>query len=255
MPTLFVSLFAYAAAKHAETVKRSWPEWVAFWRANPASSPWLGFRSLAEATARGEETQDYVSGAVLVTKARSKAAGLFLSSGADVWLTLDDDVFVDGGIIHRLLTACRETRAIVSAPCVLRSGSAMNFGVLDHEVTESSAGLLAHATRTGLAAVAMHRDAVLAAAAREPWVEDGGVRYPALFRETLDPIEGSQDVTWTSEDYAFSDKARAVGVPIYLLLDAATDHAGRRSKVLGPEGPGGMLRVLVGDEETAESMG
>src|SRR5208283_3456032 len=113
MPTLFVSLFAYAAAKHAETVKRSWPEWVAFWRANPASSPWLGFRSLAEATARGEETQDYVSGAVLVTKARSKAAGLFLSSGADVWLTLDDDVFVDGGIIHRLLTACRETRAIV----------------------------------------------------------------------------------------------------------------------------------------------
>src|SRR5208282_3725090 len=76
MPTLFVSLFAYAAAKHAETVKRSWPEWVAFWRANPASSPWLGFRSLAEATARGEETQDYMSGAVLITKARSKASGL-----------------------------------------------------------------------------------------------------------------------------------------------------------------------------------
>ena len=236
-PTLFVSLFAYAAHKHCECLGRSWAEWLTFWRENPATCPWRGFRTLGHARALGGETVlDYVNGSTLITKARSRASGIFLATtSADVWLTIDDDIEASADVVHRLILAARETRGVVSAPCVLRSGSAMNYVLRDEETSPSAAGTLAHASRTGLGLAAMHRAAVEAAARAAAWVlGDDGVRYPALFREKLTPIAGPESIgleAWVSEDYAFSDLVLAAGGRVDLLLDAPTDHAGRPAKV------------------------
>jgi hypothetical protein len=239
-PTLFVTLFAYAAQKYAETTGAPWKDVETRYRMNPDMSPWVGFRTLDRAARLdGERVLGLVDGSTLVTKARSRAAGLFLTSHADVWLTIDDDVYADKDVLARLVAAARETRGVVSAPCALRSGAHMNFGLIS---TKPPAGDLALASRTGLGLVAMHREAIDKVSEASASVTENGRRYPALFLERVVNHE------WVGEDYAFSDRCREAGIDLWLLTEAVTIHAGRRAKL------GSDLCVYVGDTDTAERM-
>lgn len=238
--SLFFSLFAYAAAKNAGVQGRDFHEVDRHWRVDPKSSPWVGWKTMAAAGSLGESMAVLVDGSTLITKARSRASGHFLTSGADVWLTCDDDVFADSEVLERLLAACRQTRGVVAVPCPVRDGSRLNVGLPPGRPTAPPG--LAAATHVGMGLVAMHIDAIVAASADVPKVTVGGT-YPAVFREHV-TTEG----VWVGEDWSFSELCTAAGVPLYVLLDAPCHHAGRRAQLTSD------LAVLV-DPLTATTVG
>jgi hypothetical protein len=241
---LFVSLFAYAAAKNAGLQGRDFREVDRHWQEHPDSSPWACYRTLAAARTL-EELNVMTSGHTLITKARSVAAGLFLASNADVWLTCDDDVYADSDVLERLLSVVRETRGIASVPCALRSGVAINV-TLPLLAPVRALGKRAHvvqALRSGLGLVAMHKDAIRAMAGAVPHVTVGG-DYPALFLEHV-----SSEGAWVGEDIAFTSLASELGVAMHALLDAPCNHAGRWAQLTRD------LEVLVGDTDTAGRIG
>jgi len=241
---IFASVFLYSGQKLHELLHPSvpWEQCLALWRQRPELCPWQGLHTIASARTL-DRLVEYVGAGALITKGRSRAAGYFLQSDADVWLTVDEDVRAELATLERLIARARETRGIVSAPCVLRSdrsegpqpaklnvGLAPGLGRLGED--------LAELVRTGMGLVAIHRQAILDVAARAPLVhaEGGAPEYPALFLEEV------RDGVWIGEDFAFSDRALAAGVPMHALLDAPTVHARVR----------GMLRrdlsVVVGWE-------
>jgi hypothetical protein len=238
--TLFFSLFAYAAAKNAGLQGRAFGDVDRAWRIDPRSSPWDGWRTMAAAASLGEPMAVLVDGSTLITKARSRAAGHFLGSGADVWLTCDDDVYADSEVLSRLVASCRQTRGVVSAPCAVRDGTRLNVG-LSARVPGTPSGL-APATHTGMGLVAMHADAILAASAGAPQVVKGGPPFPALFLERV------HESAWIGEDWSFSMLCTDAGVPLHVLLNAPTRHAGRRAQLSSD------LAVLV-DPDTATTIG
>jgi hypothetical protein len=243
---IFASVFLYAAQKLHELMHPdvAWEDALSVWRQNPALSPWEGMRTIARVRELGEPMQEYVGAGSLITKARSRAAGFFLRSDADVWLTVDDDVGAELAVLERLVARARETRAVVSAPCVLRNSrrtgatklNVLNLGLHPALTLE---GDMAPLVRTGMGLVAMHRQAILDVAAGAATVTQDTVgEYPALFLEEV------RDGEWIGEDFAFSDRAMTAGVPLYALLDAPTVHARVR----------GMLRrdlSVVVDEAAA----
>jgi len=220
-PPLFCSLFAYSYAKAVGP--EEWPRVLEQELANLDASEVPGFRTLGAAKSLGPMTA-YVSGHTLITKGRSVAAGEFLRSSADVWLSVDDDVFAPTGTVERLLRAARVTRSLVGAPCILRDGSGINawYDKLDAKRIVQREGLsLYPVDAIGFGVVAIHRELVEMLAKYAKQVTRVAVPFPALFLE--DVHEGS----WIGEDFNFCHRAR-VGhnSPVYALLDAPTEHAG-----------------------------
>jgi hypothetical protein len=219
---VFLSLFAYAYAKISGV---SWPDVLRAELEHPDKSKWPGFRTVGQASRIGVQDA-YVDGSTLITKARSRAAGKFLDSHADVWLTVDDDVFAEAEVLGRLVVAARATRGLVAAPCVLRDGRSVNVQVSRMSTTDTVvvAGLplLTLYGSVGFGLVAVHRAAVAALASNALWVgrDDGRRDYPALF---LERVRGGQ---WVSDDVGFCLACQQHDVPMHLLLDAATEHAG-----------------------------
>jgi hypothetical protein len=243
--SLFASVFLYAGQKLHELMHPDvqWNDVLSAWRRKPALCPWEGMRTIARARELGEEVFEYTAAGSLITKARSRAAGFFLRSPADVWLTVDDDAGAELDVLERLVRRARETRGIVSAPCLLRGqtwgrSAKLNIGMDPGARVE---GDLAPLLRTGMGLVALHRQAILDVASMVPLVTtdtEGSADYPALFLEEVRTGE------WIGDDYAFSDRAVAAGVPLFALLNAPTVHARLR----------GMLRedlAVIVDEATA----
>jgi hypothetical protein len=216
MASVFVSTFTYALAKLSG---ERWADVLARELRDPDASDWPCFRTIGQARRLVDECVLMVNGSTLITKARSRAAGAFLLSSADVWLSFDDDVYADVDVLRRLIVAARATRGLVGAPCMRRDGAGVNYRDGAGPVFYADEGIQLHAVETvGFGLVALHRQVVDQLAKRVPWI---GAQFPALFLERI--VDGA----WVGEDYAFCEQCQAVDAPVHVLCDAPVQHAGR----------------------------
>jgi hypothetical protein len=242
---LFMSVFAYSVAK---ALGDRWDLWLQSQLADPLSSPVEGFRTLGQAMRLGPDVTAYIDGSTYVTRARSRAAGKFLASGCDVWLTCDDDVLVEKEGIAALVRACRSTRGVVSVPLLIRGGTGACWGNVPMNpatIVEADGVSLFPIETTGMGLVAIHREVLNAIAPNVPVTsrgENDGMVFRAFFTETI------RNETWVGEDYHFCILAREAGKPVHLVLDVEGTHAGRTCKL------GKDLYLSVGDEDTAAKL-
>ena len=243
---LFCSTFAYVLAKLAGD---RWDAVKAAELANLDESKWSGFRTLGQLTKVADEWREPLTGIVgdtcVITKARSRAAGEFLSTKADVWISVDDDVYASAAVLSDLVHAVRATRGLVSVPCVVRGGGRCNF----HKVygPQQIAGIkLAASDQIGFGLFGVHRSAVetLAAMVAKVRVTQGPylIEYPALFTEEI------RDGAWIGEDVRFCWSCQAEDIPVMALCEAPTVHAGLKMKLSYPG-----LDIMV-DERTAGAL-
>jgi hypothetical protein len=251
---IFTSTFMYSACKLVGP--EEWPAQVKWELENLDASIWPAFRAIGQLARLTQERQEnldvHVDAGTYITRARSFAAGLFLRSKADLWVTFDDDNYVDVDVLRQLCAAARDTRGMVSAPYLNRDGRTMTFecvtgptlyaGDVDKEVTPGIP--LRRVNRIGLGVTAIHRRIIETAARKVPtWTDvKTGIEAPALF------IESIREGKWIGEDYSFCDLVRACELPCLVLLDAPCDHAGRLAK-LSVDGD-----IMVASDSTAKEL-
>lgn len=241
--SVFVSLFAYSAAKVAGDL---WSEAQERFLAEPPPE-WPGFQTLKNARETIEQGVQMIDGGTLIAKARSRAAGEFLRSSCAVWLQIDDDVEADREVCARVIQRAVDLKGIVGAPYVLRDGCALSYELSSPTEILSAdrvVGDVYPVRGLGMGLTAVARDVVAELAPTVPMVTvgDKGIPYPALF------IEAVEHGTWIGEDVAFCHRAVSAGFPVAMLLDAPIVHAGRICKV------DRTSTVWVGDEPTREAL-
>lgn len=233
---VFFSTYPYTGCKLHGT---AWPKQLEHEYAHLAESPWAGFRTLHQLRFVCD-AQVYVDGSTYITRARSVATKHFLVSDKDVWLSLDDDVFVTEEVLRRQLLACRATRGGVALAYTNRDGKSMTFrkvtgptSWVDVDAPFSGApfpAALRTVDRIGMGCIALHRDLVERLAKDAPHFREldrpGGVTdCPALF------LEGVQEGSWVGEDFYFSALCERAGMPLQVLLDAPCEHQGISAKL------------------------
>ena len=246
---VFFSTYPYAACKLAGA--DVWPARLAHELAHLASSQWPCWHTF-DAWLHVGGAELYVDGSTYITRARSVAAGKFLASDKDVWLTCDDDIYADAEVLRRVVAACRSTRAGIALPYLNRDGKSMTFRRVAGPtqwvaVAGGDTVPVRVVDRVGFGCVALHRDYVVALAKDAPHFSEvdrpGGVRNcPALFLEGVD--EGS----WVGEDYFFSARAERAGTPLRVLLNAPCTHQGMTA-MLDVEG-----RICLADAKVADTL-
>jgi hypothetical protein len=226
---VFFSTFPYTACK---LYGAEWPKQLQYELEHLDESGWPGFRTLGQLRGVCDATV-YVDGSTYITRARSVATKHFLDSGRDVWVSLDDDVFVEDDVLRRQVLVCRETRGGVALPYTNRDGRTMTFRRVrgpTRWIEFQDGGRVERAPvrtvdRVGMGCVALHRDLIERLAKDAPHFREldrpGGVaNCPALF------LEGVQEGSWVGEDYYFSALCEAAGSPLLVLLESACEHQG-----------------------------
>ena len=141
-----------------------------------------------------------------------------LESGAEVWLTVDDDVGATPETLSRLLAAVARTDPIViAAPCYLRGTNAVNvaWSAIVFDELEADGTRLRAIDAAGFGLVAMNRSALLEAA-----------RVAPRYGERLAPFhELMTEHDWFGEDISFFRRLPP-GVRKRALLTGRTEHAG-----------------------------
>jgi len=231
--TLFMSTFLYAAAK---TVTNDlWSTYIAEQCRNLETSDWPGLRTVG-ALATVSPVELRIDASTYITRARCVAAGRFLRSTADVWVTVDDDILVDRDTIRQALAACQAIDGGVALPYLNRDGNSLVCrdvaDTTEWVDTEVGALPVRRVGRTGFGFVALTRGYV------ERIVRKNDVPHfredDLLSKEPDCPllfVEGAEHGSWIGEDYYFSRLAEAAGEPLRLLLDAPCEHAGRALKL------------------------
>jgi hypothetical protein len=238
---LFATTFMYSQCKLSGP--NAWPTWLKLALERLDVSVWPGLRTLGQLS-RVCEYDLHVDGSTYITRARSVAVGHFLRSAHDVWLTVDDDVYVQEDVLRRVILACRATRGGIALPYMNRDGHSMTFRKVSGPTLWLTRGGVPVARgldgvgvpptgdtlplrvvdRVGFGCVALHRDLVEALAADAPKFREkalvGEVDCPALF------LEGAQEGEWVGEDFYFSALAERAGRPLHVLLCAPCEHAG-----------------------------
>lgn len=221
---LFASTFTYAYTKLRgrhwviEALKRG--------EGFPAAET---YEELKHAT-EGEITL-FECGNTLITQARSIAAGAFLKTSADVWVTFDDDNYVPRATLHALIETARATRGLVGLTCITRAGKTPNYriaGPWDRSRVETHAGeRLYPVLAIGLGAAAIHRSVVEALSSYPgAWVSSlHDAAFPALFLERV--WQGH----WVGEDNAFCMLMHESFLPRYTLLGREGVHAGQACRL------------------------
>jgi hypothetical protein len=168
-------------------------------------------------------------GGTLITQARSMAAGVFLASRADVWVSWDDDADVPALTLAMFIEAAHTARALVLAPTLTRGGNQPTFRLAgelpwDEGRIRSVGGSNVYPVSQGAFSLfAVHRDVVQRAAGGVPWCFDETRKlwYPALF------VEWAAAPHWVSEDVGFCKRlASYPDCPIYAMIEAPISHAG-----------------------------
>lgn len=224
---VFFSTFPYTGCKLHGAV---WPKQLQWEFEHLDESVWPGFRSLGQLRRVCDATV-YVDGSTYITRARSVATKHFLDSGRDVWVSLDDDVFVGEDVLRRQLLACRATRGGIALPYTNRDGKTMTFrkvkGPTQWLPLPDMTAVVPVRTvdRVGMGCVALHRDLIERLAKDAPHFREldrpsGVENCPALF------LEGVQEGSWVGEDYYFSALCERAGTPLLVLLEAPCEHQG-----------------------------
>ncbi len=227
---IFASTFLYTAAKVAGD---SWPTYIAEQCRNLGSSEWPGLRTIG-ALATVSPIELYIDASTYITRARCVAAGHFLKSKADAWVTVDDDILVDRDTVRQAVEACRAIDGGVALPYLNRDGKSIVCRDVEDrtEWVQTSVGKLPgrRVGRSGFGFVAMSRGYVERIAKKVEFFREDNLRSkepdcPLLF------AEGAENGSWIGEDYYFSRLAEVAGEPLRLLLDAPCEHAGRALKI------------------------
>jgi hypothetical protein len=236
---LFVSLFAYSFAKH------HWPHADAAAAREielGESSSVPGFRTFHRLRKLADHLELHRDDSTLIARARDRAAGAFLRSSCDQWIAIDDDVDADDAACHALLEKIPNgiLAAAMRVRAVAPDGSHPFALVIDpHSEPVDAERLTSHpflVRRTGMGLTRFPRDMIEHIAARyteQEWDEPDPVRSGAPTRKTTVTItapgiflETVRNREWLSEDYAFSERAHACGVPIWTVVLPGVTHAG-----------------------------
>jgi hypothetical protein len=230
-PSVFASTFTYA---HTKLYSQDWVKRALSWDPDHPDCP---SAVAAFCPARMAKTIALTFGAVplldngstLITKARSQAAGAFLSSGRDVWLSFDDDALADGPTLEALVACAHECKALVAAPCLTRGTNTLAWQLGypwdPSSVLECLGHKLYPILATSFSCVALSRAAVEACMPDASMCGFGHEAFPALFREMVVASH------WVGEDVAFCWLLDKLGVPVRALLHASAWHAGRYASV------------------------
>lgn len=229
MPPLFVSIFAYVLGKETDDAAGEVKQEIA--RGEQAS--WPGFRTLARVREQVGPLQLLVNHSSLIAKARSMALGAFLDSGADRWLSIDDDIDACYADLCTMLLAPTSEYDVLIAPCALRGGEAPSLNFVLHHDGEPPGGrvrVLSSGARVfpivygGMAISMVTRKAAEEIHKRYPdltfYDHLTGHRGVAAFLETV------ESTRWYGEDFAFCRRARECGLRIDALAETTITHAG-----------------------------
>jgi hypothetical protein len=223
---VFATTFLYSACKVVGM--HAWPEYLRSQLARPQESDWPSIRTLAYELANVCNAELVTDATTYIDRARCVAAGRFLASDKDVWLTCDDDNGADEDELRKLILACRATRRGIAIPYMNRDGKSMTFRAV-RGPTEwlSVAGgrtvPVRFVDRVGFGLVALHRDLVEQLAQDAVWFrerETSPLECPHLF------VNDVEEGLWTGEDFAFSRRCERAGMPLRVLLEAPCEHAG-----------------------------
>jgi hypothetical protein len=217
---LFFSTFMYSACKVVGA--DNWPDVLKYELGHLDDSGWHGFRTLGQVKRAAPDCVAYVDASTYIDRARCVAAGTFLRyRKCDVWLTCDDDVYADEGVVSRLIENCRVSRGLVALPYMNRDGGSMTFRkVTGPTVWQPHAARVVD--RVGMGLVAMHRDFVQALASFAVHFrskESGPIDSPYIFCNGVD-----DDGTFIGEDFGVCQLAERAGLPMHVLLDAPGQH-------------------------------
>jgi len=171
------------------------------------------------------------TGGTVLGQVRSRHAHEAWIRGADVWVSVDDDVEATTSTLYNLLEAVRgATPRIVVAPCVLRMGAGVVHVVnvefpriLTPERVLASGARLRPIVRAGFALVAMNRPALAAVRAVSEhlaFVDQDGDTKLGLFHQEI------RERLWLTEDFAFFSRVPPT-VQVEALLTGCTSHAGQ----------------------------
>jgi hypothetical protein len=171
------------------------------------------------------------TGGTVLGMVRSRHAHEAWRVGAEVWLSIDDDVEATTPTLRDLLDAVSgSTPRIVVAPCIVRGGElgvpTVNVDLPRIVSTErhlSSGAKLRPIRRAGFSLVAMNRQAlelVREASSELVYLDADGEERLALFHDAL------RDGQWLSEDLAFFSRVPPE-VSVEALLTGYTSHAGQ----------------------------
>jgi hypothetical protein len=184
-------------------------------------------KAIRDLTRLADVTMRLDGGASHLGKSRSRHFFNALTSDCDVWVSIDDDVSATRETLAWLLAAVEShTPRVCIAPCLLRSGAAVNveWSPVFYERAIDGGGSVRRAIAGGFGLVAMNRAAMLAAANAAPtWKDshDGAVK-PAPFLEML-----TDAGDWIGEDVAFFRRLPRE-VEVEALTSGKTTHAGHQ---------------------------
>jgi hypothetical protein len=162
-----------------------------------------------------------------VAKMRSRAASAAQASGADVWVSIDDDVEATYETLGALLEAAKGGPRVVIAPCWLR-GRGQQDAIVNVALDTAGARRELDGARVlpaiagGFGLVAITREALelaLAHSASLSYRDDDGELRVGLFHEDL------SDGKWWGEDLSFFRRLPAA-VSVEALATGHTCHAG-----------------------------
>lgn len=161
-------------------------------------------------------------------KLRSRAAHAAFKNGAELWVTLDDDVECDSKTLQTLLELARPN-AVSVLPCRLRgtTADAENLNVVfAHSLVMTTRGIPARPLlRGGTGMMVVSRGALRALHEAFDqalyWEDDDGERKVALFEQRR------WDGKWWGEDYSFCARCRELEIPIWAPAEGSSVHDGK----------------------------
>lgn len=245
---VFATTFLYAACKVVGPL--AWPDYLKGQLDHPATSDWPSIRTLGHELSNVCDAELVTDASTYIDRARCVAAGRFLLSAADVWITCDDDIAADEEVLRALILACRATREGVALPYMNRDGRSMTFrkvaGPTRWFGVDGGRTLpLRTVDRIGFGLVALHRDLVEHLAKEVVWFrerEGSGLNCPHLF------VNDVEEGMFSGEDFSFCRRVERAGRTMRVLLDAPCDHAGILA-MLDAEG-----RICLADPARAEAL-
>lgn len=183
-----------------------------------------------------------IGGDTLISRARSRAAGIFLKEGAgDVMLMVDHNVSWEPGSLSHIARKALEHRAVVGGVCPIGAlGKGIGVRLNEGEELEFGADRLIQAVYVSGGFMAIPREVLEAITPTLPWIDEG---YTPFFMPMV--VDGE----YLSEDWALCERAREAGYDVLADMVPNLNHEGawvvKARKYSAPSSNGYLTRKGV----------
>jgi len=161
----------------------------------------------------------------LISRSRCAAASEFLRSDAALMVMIDHDISWKEGDLERLARQVLTTRAVVGGAYSKRSfgrGVPVRLsGDAEHSLGEDR---LVEAEYLSAGFLGIHRQVFTKMSEQLPLTTEDF--WPFFLPMLSDPREFGERPEYLSEDWAFCERARILGMPLYLDLFPTLEHQG-----------------------------